>query len=96
MTCKLLTIVLFAVLPSFTPQQLAEWPMGESVYICTGPEAYAYHPKKTCSRIADCWDERHVKVSTRKEAIEKYHRQPCGTCSKKEHAIWKENGWLKH
>ena len=95
---KLVAYSLFPVilLSSFVFPTSYGWRLDEVVYVSTGSKAYAFHPKKNCNHIADCWAEAHVKSCTMKEAIEKFHRQPCGTCAKKEHRLWKENGWLKH
>ena len=83
------------LLSSFLPQQPYAWHLDEVVYYSIGPEAYAFHIKKECVRIRECLEEGHVRSCTRQEAIEKRHRQPCGTCLRKEHTYWKKNGWLK-
>lgn len=93
---KILYILSVIFLSSFIPPQPYAWRMDEVVYYSIGPDAYAYHVKRDCARIQECLKEGHVRSCTRKEAIEKHHRQPCGTCSKKEHSFWNEWGWLKH
>lgn len=52
----------------------------KKVYICTGPNAYAYHLNKNCRGLKRCSCEiRHV---SREEAKRLKYTKPCGLCAK--------------
>ena len=50
------------------------------VYICTGPNAYAYHKTKTCRGLRHCTGE--IKEISLAQA-KKENRKACKLCSKK-------------
>ncbi len=54
---------------------------GTTVYISTGTSAYAYHAKKSCSRLKKCNEEGHVKAVSLEEA-KSMGRKPCKVCYK--------------
>lgn len=52
------------------------------VYICTGPNAYAYHKTKTCRGLRHCTGE--IKEISLAQA-KKNNRKACKLCYKKKH-----------
>ena len=53
-----------------------EKPQSRTVYICTGPRAYAYHYDEWCSGLNRC----HYEVKTTTENKAKKYRSPCRIC----------------
>lgn len=52
------------------------------VYVCTGPNAYAYHKTKTCRGLRHCTGE--IKEISLAQA-KKDNRKACKLCYKKKH-----------
>jgi len=52
----------------------------DSVYLCMGRYSYAYHASLYCKGLRYCRGK-EIKVSL-KDAINKYHRKPCGYCER--------------
>ena len=72
------TILLATLFSFFTFNSLQQQ---TTVYISTGSGAYAYHSKKSCSRLKKCNEEGHVMTVTKEKAIS-MGRTPCKTCYK--------------
>lgn len=50
----------------------------QTVYICTGTYAYAYHSKSNCSGLTNCKGE--IKYTSEDYAVSSLHRKPCCIC----------------
>jgi len=73
----LATLLLFTVVTAFAPQPL------QYVYIDQDPKATLYHADKNCKELDKKGHHKIIKV-TLDEAINKYKRQPCPLCCKKQ------------
>lgn len=51
-----------------------------NVYICLGPNAYAYHLNKNCRGLRKCSCE--IRAVSREEARKLDFKKPCGICAK--------------
>ena len=72
------TFLLATLLSLFTLNSLEQQ---TTVYISTGSGAYAYHSRKSCSRLKKCNEEGHVRTVTMEKAIS-MGRTPCKVCCK--------------
>lgn len=69
-------------------------PYSRTVYICTGPYAYAYHSQSDCGGLANCKD--NTKSTNEHYALFSLKRTPCKRCLphySKTPLIWWE-AWL--
>ena len=53
-------------------------PSTEFVYVCTGPNAYAYHSDDNCSGLNRC--RYSIVYISKTAAIQRYHRRYCHKC----------------
>ncbi len=72
------TFLLVTLFSLFTSNSLEQQ---TTVYISTGSTAYAYHSKKSCSRLKRCNEEGHVEAVTLEKA-KSMGRRPCKVCYK--------------
>lgn len=79
----ILFMLLIIPMPLLAQSKVEKWDLNDTVYVSTGPKAYAYHVKLSCARLKKCLEEGHVDSLTRGDARSK-GRTPCGTCLKKE------------
>lgn len=49
-----------------------------TVYICTGSTAHAFHDKRGCKGLSNCRGD--IKPISEEVAVNKYHRRPCYYC----------------
>jgi len=72
-------LMLFAVVTAFVPQQL------QYVYIDKDPKEAYYHKEKSCSNEGEKEKAQHKMIKvTLDDAINKYKKQPCPLCYKKQ------------